>query len=352
MKGVVLAGGAGTRLRPITYAMAKQLVPVGNKPILYYGLEDLAEAGVTDVGIIISPETGAEVRRAVGDGSAFGIDVTYIVQEAPLGLAHALQTALPFVDGDDVLMYLGDNLVKDGVADIVADYERDRPNCQILRHAVDEPAAFGVVELDDAGRVVRLVEKPQQPPSNLALVGVYLFDASIEKAIAAISPSARGELEITDAIQQLVDGGLDVRATTVREWWKDTGKKADLLHANELVLEDLETDIAGELINTSVQGPIRVEAGARIVNCVITGPVVVGRGAQLTRTLVGPNSAIGDRCRLSDATIEDSIILEGAEIHGWKLRESLLGRECRLHGAAPSGYVELTLGERSEIIGE
>jgi glucose-1-phosphate thymidylyltransferase len=352
MKGVVLAGGAGTRLRPITYAMAKQLVPVGNKPILFYALEDLAEAGVIEVGIVISPETGDEVRLAVGDGSTFGIDVTYIVQDAPLGLAHALKTALPFVAGDNVLMYLGDNLVKGGIADVVADFERDRPNCQILLHTVDNPEEFGVVELDDAGRVVRLVEKPQQPPSNFALVGVYLFDATVAGAIDAIKPSARGELEITDAIQELVDTGREVRASTVREWWKDTGKKSDLLHANELVLEDLTTDVEGELINTSVQGPVRIEAGARVVNCVITGPVVVGRDAHLTRTLVGPYSAIGDRCRLSDATIEGSIIMDEAEVHGWKLRNTLLGRGARLHGSAPGSFVEMTLGERSEIIGE
>ena len=191
MKGVVLAGGTGTRLRPITFSMAKQLVPVGNKPILFYGLEDMAEAGITEVGIIISPETGDEVRRAVGDGSAFGVAVTYIVQDAPLGLAHALKTALPFVDGDDVLMYLGDNLVKDGIADVVADFERDRPNCQILLHEVDNPSEFGVAELDAAGRVERLVEKPKNPTSNLALVGVYLFDPGVEKAIDTIKPSAR-----------------------------------------------------------------------------------------------------------------------------------------------------------------
>ena len=352
MKGVVLAGGAGTRLRPITYSMAKQLVPVGNKPILFYGLEDMAEAGVTEVGIIISPETGDEVRRAVGDGSGQGVAVSYIVQDAPLGLAHALKTALPFVEGDDVLMYLGDNLVKGGIADVVADFERDRPNCQILLHEVENPSEFGVAELDPAGRVLRLVEKPKNPASNLALVGVYLFDATVENAIDAIKPSARGELEITDAIQELVDSGMEVRASTVREWWKDTGKKADLLHANELVLQDLETVVEGELINTSVQGPVHIEAGARVVNCVITGPAVIGRDAHLTRTLIGPNSAVGDRCRLSDATIEDSIILEGAEVHGWKLRDSLLGRGARLHGSAPGSFVEMTLGELSEIIGE
>jgi glucose-1-phosphate thymidylyltransferase len=352
MKGVVLSGGTGSRLRPITYSMAKQLVPVGNKPILFYGLEDLAQAGIREVGIIISPETGDEVRAAVGDGSQLGIEASFIVQEKPLGLAHALKTALPFVDGDDVLMYLGDNLVKDGVAEIAADFRRDRPNCQILLKPVDNPSAFGVAELDAAGQVVRLIEKPADPPSNLALVGAYLFDQTIAEAVDAIEPSARGELEITDAIQYLVTSDRDVRASIVREWWKDTGKKDDLLHANELVLSDLQGRVEGELVDCTVRGEIIVGAGARLVDCTLTGPAVIGARAHLTRVDIGQNTAIGDGCRISDSTIEDSIILAGAEIHGWRLRNSLLGRECRLHGSAPSRFVELTLGERSEILGE
>ena len=352
MKGVVLAGGAGTRLRPITFSMSKQLVPVANKPILFYGLEDIAEAGIKEVGIIISPETGDEVRAAVGDGSDLGIEPTFIVQDQPLGLAHALQTALPFVGDDEVLMYLGDNLVKGGVADVVADFEKDRPNCQILLQPVDNPQAFGVAELDAADRVVRLVEKPLNPPSNLALVGVYLFDRTIAEAVNSIAPSARGELEITDAIQYLLDSGRTVRPSRVRGWWKDTGRKEDLLHANELVLSDLADDIQGELLDCTVRGTVAVAPGARLIDCDLTGPLVVGPGAQLSRTTVGPNSAVGANCRIVDAAIEGSIVLEGAEIHGWKLRDSLLGRDCRLHGAAPSGFVELTLGERSEIIGE
>ncbi|MCU0281622.1 MAG: glucose-1-phosphate thymidylyltransferase, partial [Acidimicrobiia bacterium] len=231
MKGVVLAGGTGSRLRPITFSMAKQLIPVANKPIIEYGLEDLAEAGIGEVGIIVSPETGREVEAAVGDGARLGLRLTYIVQDRPLGLAHALKTALPFVDGDDCLMYLGDNLVKDGVRDVVDDFAAHRPNCQILLCPVDNPSSFGVADLGPDGRIIRLVEKPKVPPSNLALVGVYLFDNSIGEAIDAIRPSARGELEITDAIQYLVEAGRNVRASVVSGWWKDTGTKADLLTA-------------------------------------------------------------------------------------------------------------------------
>jgi glucose-1-phosphate thymidylyltransferase len=352
MKGVVLSGGTGSRLRPITFSMAKQLVPVANKPILFYGLEDLAEAGIEDVVIIIAPATGDEIRATVGDGSNFGLNVEYVVQEEPLGLAHALKVALPFVGGDDVLMYLGDNLVKQGVADIVHDYERDRPNCQILLTKVTDPREFGVAALGPSGEVVRLVEKPKNPPSDLALVGVYLFDDTVGEAIEGIRPSARGELEITDAIQYLVETGRDVRPTLVTGWWKDTGKKEDLLHANELVLDDLESAVEGELIGGEVRGSLQVGRGTTLIDCVVTGPVVIGDDAHLTRVTIGPNTAIGDRCRLSDASVEESIIMDEAEVHGWRIRSSLLGRQARLQGSAPAGHVEMILGERSEIVGD
>ncbi|MDJ0923768.1 MAG: glucose-1-phosphate thymidylyltransferase [Acidimicrobiia bacterium] len=352
MKGVVLAGGTGSRLRPITFSMAKQLVPVANKPILFYGLEDLAEAGIEEVGVIIAPQTGDEIRRTVGDGDRFGLSIEYIVQDEPLGLAHALKTALPFVDGDDVLMYLGDNLVKQGVADVVRDFNEDRPNCQILLTKVDDPRQFGVAELGDAGEVVRLVEKPSNPRSDLALVGVYLFDQTVVEAVNAIQPSARGELEITDAIQYLVSSGREVRPSLVTGWWKDTGKKEDLLHANELVLSDLKEEISGDVVGGAIRGVVRVGAGSRLVDCEVAGPAVIGSGVQMARTTVGPNTAIGDGCRLLDVQIEDSIVLDTAEIHGWSLRDSLIGREAKLHGAAPAGYVEVMLGERSELRGE
>jgi glucose-1-phosphate thymidylyltransferase len=352
VKGVVLAGGTGSRLRPITFTMAKQLVPVANKPIIFYGLEDLAEAGITEVGIVISPETGGEVRTVVGDGSRFGQTIEWIVQDQPLGLAHALKTALPFVDGDDCLMYLGDNLVKDGVADVVRDFESHKPNCQIMLSPVENPSAFGVADLNEDGSIKRLVEKPSNPPSNLALVGVYLFDPTISEAVNTIEPSARGELEITDAIQYLVETGRTVRASIVSNWWKDTGTKADLLHAQELLISELTEKIEGELVDTCVRGNVHVGVGSQLVDCDITGPAVIGENVQMSRTNIGPQTSIGDDCRLSDAAVERSIVLEGAEIHGWRIRDSLVGREAKLHGVAPPSYVEMTLGERSEIVGE
>jgi glucose-1-phosphate thymidylyltransferase len=352
MKGVVLAGGTGSRLRPITFTMAKQLVPVANKPIIFYGLEDLAEAGISEVGIVISPETGGEVRTVVGDGSRFGQSIEWIVQDEPLGLAHALKTALPFVDGDDCLMYLGDNLVKDGVADVVRDFQAQKPNCQIMLSPVENPSAFGVADLNEDGSINRLVEKPTNPPSNLALVGVYLFDGSIAEAVNTIEPSARGEFEITDAIQYLIESGRTVRASIVSNWWKDTGTKADLLHAQELLISELAEKIEGELVDTRVRGKVQVGAGSQLVDCDITGPAIIGENVQMSRTNIGPQTSIGDDCRLSDAAVERSIVLEGAEIHGWRIRDSLLGREAKLHGVAPPSYVEMTLGERSEIVGE
>lgn len=352
MRGVVLAGGAGSRLRPITFSMSKQLVPVANKPILFYGLSDLAEAGIEEVGIIISPETGGEIRRAVGKGDRFGLKrVEFIVQDRPLGLAHALDMAMPFVDGDDCLMYLGDNLIKRGVADTVTDFQEHRPNAQILLAQVPNPSEFGVAELDDEGVVVRLVEKPKVPPSNLALVGCYLFDAGVQKAIDSIKPSGRGELEITDAIQWLIDDGQEVRASMITGWWKDTGKKEDLLHASELVLSDLSEKISGEVIDTEIRGAVTIGVGSRVVDSQIIGPVVIGDNVEIVRSRLGPNTTIGHGSHIHDAAIEDSLLMDGAEVSNWKLRFSLMGANARLTGTPAPGFVELTVGERSEIIG-
>ncbi len=351
MKGVVLAGGAGSRLRPITFAMSKQLVPIANQPILFYGLRDLAEAGITEVAIIISPETGQEIRDAVGDGSQFGIKPEFILQQSPDGLAHALQLAMPFADGEPVLMYLGDNLVRQGVADIVRDFETHQPNAQILLAEVPNPSAFGVAQLDDHGRVYQLIEKPADPPTNLALVGVYLFDSSVQQALDAIEPSHRGELEITDAIQYMIDAGQQVRASMIGGWWKDTGKKEDLLHASELVLEGLRTSLKGEVIDCRLRGEVQVGVGSKLVDCDIIGPAVIGAGVEIERSTIGPNSTIGDRCRITDAVVRQSILMEEVELSHWRLRNSLIGRRASVGGSAPPAFVELTIGDRSEIIG-
>jgi len=351
VKGVVLAGGAGSRLRPITFAMSKQLVPVANQPILFYGLRDLAAAGITEVAIIISPETGQEIREAVGDGSQFGVSVEYILQDSPDGLAHALSLAMPFVGDDSVLMYLGDNLVRQGVADVVRDFEEQQPNAQILLAEVPNPSSFGVAQLDEDGQVYQLLEKPENPPSNLALVGVYLFDSSVREALAAIEPSGRGELEITDAIQWLIDAGREVRASMIGGWWKDTGKKEDLLHASELVLESLLTSLKGEVIDCRLRGAVQVGVGSKLVDCDIIGPVVIGKGVEIERSTIGPNTTIGDGCRITDAVVRRSILMEEVEVAHWRLRDSLVGRRAAIGGSAPPAFVELTVGERSEIIG-
>src|ERR671927_660695 len=263
LKGLILSGGKGTRLRPITYTSAKQLVPVANKPVLFYGIEAMAEAGIDEVGIIIAPETGDEIREVVGDGSAFGVRLTYIVQDEPLGLAHAVLTAEPFLADSPFVMYLGDNLLQGGIEDLVAAFRDHSPDALILLTPVPDPDQYGVAELED-GRVVRLAEKPPQPRTDLALVGVYMFTPAIHDAARAISPSARGELEITDAIQHLVDHGLRVEPHIVRGWWKDTGRLEDILEANRLILDGLIERIDGELISSRADGRVVIEAGARL----------------------------------------------------------------------------------------
>jgi glucose-1-phosphate thymidylyltransferase len=341
VKALILAGGAGTRLRPITHTRAKQLVPVANKPILFYGLEAIADAGIKEVGIVVG-DTAEEVRAAVGDGSSWGLTVTYLPQDAPLGLAHAVLIAREFLGDDDFVMYLGDNMLKQSLKDFVDRFEADRaralvptldsnaadgPSAQILLKAVPDPHRFGVAELGADGSVVRLLEKPPRPPSNLALVGVYLFDSKVHDAVASIQPSARGELEITDAIQWLVDQGYRVRPEVLDGWWIDTGKLTPLLEANRLILETLEPRTEGEVDNASeVEGRVVLEAGARLVRSRVRGPAVIGAGTVLTDSFVGPFSAIGRDCVIESSEIEHSVILDDCRVLGVdRLEDSLLG---------------------------
>ena len=261
LKGLILSGGRGTRLRPITYTSAKQLVPVANKPVLFYGIEAMAEAGIREIGIIIAPETGDEIREAAGDGSQFGVEITYVVQDEPAGLAHAVLTAEPFLGKSPFVMYLGDNLLQGGISDLVRNFQTDGPDSLILLTPVPDPQNYGVAELDAAGAVKRLVEKPPEPATDLALVGVYMFTSLIHDAARAIQPSPRGELEITDAIQWLVDGGRRVESHVVRGWWKDTGRLDDMLEANRLILETVERQVDGELTDSQVDGRVVVESG-------------------------------------------------------------------------------------------
>jgi glucose-1-phosphate thymidylyltransferase len=287
IKGLILSGGSGTRLRPITHTYAKQLVPVANKPVLFYGIEALVEAGVEDIGIIIAPQTGDEVREAVGDGSAFGARVTYIEQDRPAGLAHAVLTAEEFLAGSPFVMYLGDNLLRDGVPGLVERFREESPDAMILLTQVEDPSAFGVAELDE-GRVVRLVEKPEDPPSDMALVGVYLFSPAILDAARQLEPSDRGELEITEAIQALIDEGREVRSEVVSGWWKDTGQLADMLEANRLVLDDIVTRLDGKVEDSRVEGRVIVEEGAVLRNSLVRGPAVIGRARWSTAPTSAP----------------------------------------------------------------
>jgi glucose-1-phosphate thymidylyltransferase len=371
MKALVLAGGRGTRLRPITHTSAKQLVPVANKPVLFYGLEAIRDAGIRDVGIVVSdpremlvkdPRTGeqvtvmvnsqAEIRAAVGDGSAFGIRVTYIEQEAPLGLAHAVKISAEFIANDPFVMYLGDNLIKDGITPFVREFLEEKPDAQILLAHVKTPSEFGVAELD-GDRVVRLEEKPALPKSDLALVGVYLFDTCVFDAVNTIKPSRRGELEITDAIQHLIQTGRRVRSHVITGWWKDTGKVEDLLEANRIVLADLKTDVRGTLdAESRVEGPVRIGPGAIVERSRLRGPLVIGAGARISDAYVGPFTAIADGVVLDHCEIEHSIVLERSRIVGVprRIESSLIGRDAVViaSDAMPRAH-RLMLGDSSRV---
>src|SRR5215208_1123369 len=337
MKGLILSGGKGTRLRPLTHTSAKQLVPVANKPVLFYGIEAMAAAGIEDVGIIIAPETGGEIREAVGDGARFGLRIQYIEQEAPLGLAHAVLTAEDFLGGSPFVMYLGDNLLRNGIAALVETFRTDEPDALILLTPVPDPENYGVAELDGGGRVSRLVEKPKEPKTDLALVGVYMFTPVIFDAARSIEPSARNELEITDAIQTLVDRGLRVDPHIVHGWWKDTGQVHDMLEANRLILDDLDERIDGELVDSRVEGRVVIEKGARLERTTIRGPAMIGVGSRLTDCYIGPYTAIGDEVTIEHAELEHSIVMSGSRISqlDYRIEASLIGKNVTIGRGPP-----------------
>jgi glucose-1-phosphate thymidylyltransferase len=349
LKGLILSGGRGTRLRPITHTSAKQLVPVANRPVLFYGIEAMAQAGIDEVGIIIAPETGDEIRAAAGDGSQFGLRITYILQGEPAGLA--VLTAEPFLGASPFVMYLGDNLLQGGIGELVATFRDHAPDAMILLTPVPDPEHYGVAELRD-GRVVALAEKPPEPRTDLALVGVYMFTPAIHAAARAIRPSARGELEITDAIQHLVDHGLRVEPHIVRGWWKDTGRLEDMLEANRLILDTIDGRIEGELIDSRCDGRVVVDAGARLERCTVRGPAVIGTGARLVDCYVGPYTAIGAGCTIERAEVEHSILLEGCRVSGLdgRMESSLLGRNVTIgRGDGQPRAFRFMVGDNSEI---
>jgi glucose-1-phosphate thymidylyltransferase len=351
VRGLILSGGKGTRLRPLTYTSAKQLVPVANKPVLFYGIEAIAAAGIREIGIVVG-DTHAEIRAAVGDGSRWGVRVEYIEQDQPRGLAHAVKISQQFLGDEPFVMYLGDNLLNKGITHFIEEFDRERPSAQILLARVPDPQMFGVAQLCD-GRVVRLVEKPKEPIGDLALVGVYMFGPEVFESVNRIRPSFRNELEITDAIQDLIDRGLTVRPHVVDGWWKDTGKLEDLLEANRLILETQQRRIEGAVDEESrVEGKVVVEAGAVIDRSVIRGPAIIGRGARISHAYIGPFTSIMNDVDVRDSEIEHSIVLEGSSIRDLanRVTDSLIGKNVRIYRmpVKPSAY-RFMLGDNSEV---
>jgi glucose-1-phosphate thymidylyltransferase len=337
MKAIILSGGKGTRLRPLTHTGAKQLVPVANKPILWYGIEAIVAAGITDIGIIISPETGEEVKTKTGNGEQFGANITYILQDQPAGLAHAVKIARPFLGDSPFVMYLGDNLIQNELGQFLDEFKEQQMDALIMLRQVPNPSAFGVAEIDAEGRVLRLVEKPKVPPSDLALVGIYFFANSIHAAIDRIQPSPRGELEITDAIQNLIDHQHQVEARQIVGWWLDTGKKDDLLSANQIILDTcLQSKVEGEVdAGSQVVGRVQIGVGTQLINCTVRGPVSIGKDCHLENCFIGPYSSIADSVSLVDVDVEHSVILQSAKIVGIHQRivDSVIGQRAHLKTA-------------------
>lgn len=354
VKGLVLAGGKGTRLRPLTYAMAKQLVPVANKPILHYALDSLYDGGIRDYGIIISPETGEAIKESVAQWKPDDAEVTFILQAEPAGLAHAVKTARDYLSDSPFMMYLGDNLINADMSQLIAAYMNGSSQASILLTPVENPSSFGVAELNEDGSVKKLVEKPKEPKSDLALIGVYLFNKTIHDAIEKIKPSWRGELEITDAIQQLLDDGLDVACSVHKGWWLDTGKKDDLLAANKVVLADcLKSEQFGTVDAESiVSGNVYIGKNTTVKNCKIEGPVTIGDNCVIEGATIGAFSSIGVGSKITNCTIENSVLLEGCELSHipGRIEKSLLGKGCKINRSPEAQEVhQFLLADHSEV---
>jgi glucose-1-phosphate thymidylyltransferase len=352
LKGLILSGGKGTRLRPLTHTAAKQLVPVANKPILFYVIENLARAGISDLGIIISPETGDMIRETVGDGNRFGVAITYIPQDQPAGLAHAVKTARGFLQDSPFVMYLGDNIISSDITSFLKTFEEQALDALILLKEVENPSQFGIAEINGQGGLVRLVEKPQEPPTNLALVGVYFFSTAVHPAIDLLTPSWRGELEITDAIQGLLTAGKKVDWRRLEGWWLDTGKKDDLLTANTQVLDEwCQREILGEVDGVSqINGRVAIGAGTRVFRSTIRGPAVIGEGCLIQDSFIGPFTSIGDHSRVEKSVIEHSVLLTGVTLAQVdRLEDSLLGRNARVAKHNRHRSLQLLLGDDTVV---
>lgn len=351
MKAVVLCAGEGTRLRPLTYTSAKHLIPVANRPVILHTLEAIREAGIREIGVVVSPNVEEEFQSALGDGSDWGLSISYVLQEQPKGLAHAIACAREYVNQQPFLVYLGDNLLENGVTDIVQDFQREEANAMLMLTEVENPTSFGVARLKD-GEIVQLIEKPKDPPSNLAIVGVYLFDHHIFEAIEQIKPSRRGELEITDAIQLLIERDHSVRPHLVKGWWKDVGRPQDMLDANRLLLERLETDIRSPVPgNSRVIGRVGIAEDVQIEGSELRGPLIIGAGAVIRHSFVGPFTSIDQDVSIRESEIEYSIVMTGASIEGiGRIDNSLIGRNVRIHhrDRAPAAY-HFFIGDNSHV---
>ena len=350
LKALVLSGGRGTRLRPLTFTLAKQLIPLANKPILGYVLDQVAKTGITQIGIIIAPETGHYVKEYVKDGAEWGFNVTYIPQE-PLGLAHAVKTAKTFLGEESFVMCLGDNLLGEGLTTFVQKFKKEKMDALILLKNVKDPTKFGVATLDEKANIVKLVEKPKKPSSNLAIVGTYIFSSNIFQAIDQIEPSWRGELEITDAIQKMINMGFNVKAETLNTWWIDTGKKDDILAANAKILDEYtKQEIKGTVRESKIEGRVTIQNNAKLVNSTIRGPCIIGNDCIIENSFIGPYTSVGNGARIIDSAIEYSIILENAQITGVdRLEESLIGKNAQVIRNHRNGCLKLHIGDYSEV---
>ena len=350
MKALVLSGGIGTRLRPLTFTTAKQLIPVANKPILGYVMDHVSAAGITEVAVITAPETGKDVKNYVKNGSTWNVKVTYITQE-PLGLAHAVKTARDFLTEDDFVMYLGDNLVGKGINDLIRRFETEKLDSLILLKEVENPTRFGVAVLDNKDNVKKLIEKPKDPPSNLALVGVYIFSKKIHQAIDRIKPSWRGELEITDAIQEMVNLNFKVRAERLDTWWLDTGKKDDILVANAKILDSyVKRELKGKITASRIEGRVNIEKNAKITNSTIRGPSIIGKNCVIENSFIGPYTSVGNEAQIIGSSVEYCVILENALVKGVdRLEESLIGRKAKVSKNHKKRVLKLNVGDYSEV---